>query len=38
MVRGRSFIQLPLSAYNKFDALMPEGIKNSMGYIKVVRV
>lgn len=35
MVRKASIIRLPLKVYRKFDSIMPESFKASVGYIKV---
>lgn len=38
LVAKRSIIQLPLSAYRKFDSWMPNSIKERTGYVKVSSV
>jgi hypothetical protein len=38
LVAKKSFIQLPLSAYRKFDSWMPNSIKERLGYVKVTSV
>ena len=35
MERKKSLLKLPLKIYRKFDSLMPNSIKENLGYIKV---
>ncbi len=38
MLLRRSFIRVPLGVYRKIDHLMPESVKNRLGYVSVVSV
>ncbi len=38
LIRKKSFIQLNISVYKKFDAIMPEAIKKNLGYVRVSAV
>lgn len=38
MLLRKSFIRLPIKIYNKFDSLMPSGLREKPGYIKVSSV
>lgn len=35
MERKKSLLRLPLKVYRKFDSLMPNSLKENLGYIKV---